>query len=301
MIELLAGGGAKGKTYFPDSGPGEKTLVYGNEELGYFGTLTVDEFMDYSELRRQLKFFLGTTQNSINNEWVKAIYNKKVIFFPRKYIASSIGWNMLYDSGLIHGVDNSGAFQSVNGPVNQQRLVSAKGSTFRVRVFASDKSDPTTLSGSFNWGNPTTQPQIDINLSELGSMVNSLKSGAPINYPGPRWAVLAADSLFNGVNGIAKQTVGSNNLNFLGAVVGVGVGPYAKATNSYAWLPVLELVPSTEVIIQPAVDIESRNALILEPVVITEVIQNVGLRAIRNPSVVSVGPEPVHSVSVTYS
>jgi len=301
VIELLAGGGAKGKTYFPDSGPGEKTLVYGNEELGYFGTLTVDEFMDYSELRRQLKFFLGNAQNSINNEWVKAIYNKKVIFFPRKYIASSIGWNMLYDNGLIHGVDNNGAFQSVNGPVNQQRLVSAKGSTFRVRVFASDKSDPTALSGSFNWGNPTTQPQIDINLSELGCMVNSLRSSAPINYPGPKWKVLDAGDLFNGVTGVAKQTVGSNNLNFLAASSSIGVSPYTKATNSYAWLPVLELVPSTEVIIQPAVDVESRNALILEPVVITEVIQNVGLRAIRNPSVVSVGPEPVHSVSVTYS
>lgn len=302
MIELLVGGGVKANNYFPDSGPGTKTLQYGDENLGYFGTLTFDEFMSHGDLRKQLNFFTGVAQNgAVSNQWVKAIYNKKVIFFPRIYIGGAYTWNAMYDAGLVYGVDGPGNFQGPNGPVNQQRIVSAKGSNFRVRLFNGDKTDPTSLSSTFNWGAGSTQPGIDINLSEFGTMLNSLKVSPPLAWPGPKWGVLAGDSFFNGVNGLLKQTLANNNNNFMYASASVGVAATAKASGSYSWIPVLELIPANEVILYPMINVEDLPVSELVPVIVTEIIQDVGLRAIRDPALLATGLDAVHSVTITYS
>lgn len=300
MIELLVGSGAKGNSYFPDSGPGSKTLIYGDEDFGYFGTLTVDEFMQYTELRRQLSFYEGNSVNLTNNEWVKVIFKKKVLFFPRKYISGSISWNTLYDNGLVHGVNDNGPFQSPNGPTNQQRIVNTKGSNFRVRLFSAHDIDPSTQTGAVSWGNQTTSPASEINKSELGTILNGLIANPNAGYPGHKWGVLTGDSFFNGINGVTQKTIASNNLNCQLAVGNTGVSTTAK-TIIGGWLPVLELIPSTEVIIQAASDVEALAVTELTPVTVTDIIQDVGFRAIKDPAILADSIDAVHSVTITYS
>ena len=300
MIELLTGGGAKENNYFPDSGPGTKTLQYGNEDFGYFGTLSVDEFMQFGELRRQLNFYTGTQVQLTNNEWVKVIFNKKVLFFPRKYISSNIPWNALYDAGLVHGVDGPGPFQSPNGPTNQQRIVNAKGSNFRVRLFTADITDPTPQTATHTWGSTGSQAAINMNNSEFGTILNGLISTAPSAWTGIKWKVLSADSFFNGVNGSTQMTQAANNLNMQAASASSTLVIIGKAL-ACAWIPVLELIPANEVIVQAAADVETLAVSELSPVTVTEIIQNVGLQVIRDPALLATGLDAVHSVTITYS
>lgn len=299
MIELLTRAGDKGSMYFPDSGPGTKTLQYGDEDFGYFGLLTVDEFMQYSELRRQLSFYEGNSVNLTSNEWVKVIFKKKVLFFPRKHISGNISWNTLYDNGLVHGVDSNGPFQSPNGPTNQQRIVNTKGSNFRVRLFAADIVDPSTQTTSHTWGSTSNQAAINMNNSELGVILNGLISTVASNWPGHKWKVLPSDSFFNGVNGATQMTQASNNLNHQYAVGTTGLNTTAK-TIITAWLPVLELIPSTEVVIQAASDVEVLAVTELTPVTVTDIIQDVGFRAIKDPAILADSIDAVHSVTITY-
>jgi hypothetical protein len=300
MIELLTSGGVKESSYFPDSGPGTKTLQYGNEDFGYFGVLSVDEFMQFGELRRQLNFYDGNQTNLTNNEWVKAIFNKKVLFFPRKYISANISWNTLYNAGLVHGVDGPGPFQSPNGPTNQQRIVNAKASNFRVRLFAADITDPSPQTATHTWGSTGSQAAINMNNSEFGTILNGLISSAPAAWTGVKWKVLSADSFFNGVNGSTQMTQAANNLNMQAASASSTLVIIGKAL-ACAWIPVLELIPANEIIVQAVADVETLAVSELSPVTVTEIIQNVGLQAIRDPAVLATGLDAVHSVTITYS
>lgn len=295
-IEILLTTGNKGNKYFPDSGPGTKTLTYGTEDLGFFGLVSTEELMDFNELRRQTEFWSGNAQNNSNNEWVKCFFNKKVLFIPKRYIGSAVSWDQLYAKGIVLGIDGVGAYPAAAGAVNQLKLVFGGGSTFKVRLLAADlEPDPTGTTG-VTWGTAATR----YNLSEAASIICSLKAGAPASWPGPKWAVVTADSFFNGVSGVTQRTIGSN-VQQNQTCTNAGTSVAAKSSVSGAWLPVLELVPNDQVPLLPMANVVTQQQSSPAPVILTELIQDVGFQAIRKGWATDVSPLPVVLTAIEYS
>lgn len=102
MIEGMMLNG-KRATIYPNSGPGKKTLSAGTPELGYFGTVTSDEFVTSNEI-------IGHTRLQITNIyevklWYKFFYEGRVIYFPsigiaQTTIASLQNSKVLWDNRL---------------------------------------------------------------------------------------------------------------------------------------------------------------------------------------------------------
>lgn len=126
--------------HFPDSGPGPQKLLRGDWKRGYFGRVPVGEFLSVAETRTACAFTTGTAEAEANlTHWHKYIYDGKILFIPNTSMASGLSWNILYQAGLMYGVDSFGVAPPgiTSGPVfnvNQKRIVTAKGFDFLVRA-----------------------------------------------------------------------------------------------------------------------------------------------------------------------
>lgn len=123
MNEQLLSSGSQGQTYFPNSGPGRKTLVRGTEDIGYFGTVTATELFDGWEVAS----FLGLTAGSVNkdtgNVWMKYIYRGKFLFICKDIIRYNLTWNDLYKVGGIYGAKGNGLYPVSGFPTDQFRVM----------------------------------------------------------------------------------------------------------------------------------------------------------------------------------
>lgn len=106
MIEdLLAKSDLKG--YYPDSGPGNKWLLYGDTQVGYFGKVyrkdldILSTLYQDAELSSSVQYF--KTETELNNfTWHKFFYKEKVLFVPGNPIGYTSHAN-LYRKGMLHG------------------------------------------------------------------------------------------------------------------------------------------------------------------------------------------------------
>lgn len=156
MIELLQASMANGQEY-PDSGPGPKTLQYGNEDLGYFGTLAATDFFTQTELATAVNMFGGSLEQE-NPDWIKCFINKKILFIPSQPIRTALSWNDLYSAGIIYGTEDNGKYPG-SPAVYQTRIVGKRGSNFVVRTFGAGDPDPSGLADgakpdpkNYEWG-----------------------------------------------------------------------------------------------------------------------------------------------------
>lgn len=62
MIELMQGSSGGIRPSYPNSGPGIKTLQYGDEQLGYFGEVTGAELFTANEFISLAKAYFGTRE-----------------------------------------------------------------------------------------------------------------------------------------------------------------------------------------------------------------------------------------------
>lgn len=110
MEQLLSLANSGGGKHFPDSGPGSKTLLLGDEELGYFGEIG----QEFGFTKKILSLILPNDNIDVldltgaqDNSWLKFIFKGKVLYTPRRPIAANVSHAQLYDSGMAfpHGVD----------------------------------------------------------------------------------------------------------------------------------------------------------------------------------------------------
>lgn len=121
MLKPLGKSFSEKVTYF---GPGPKTLLYGSQRAGYFGTLTESQLFLYSNLKSLVKsstITLNTVSQSYRL-WYKFIINKKIIYVPKKYIAKNVTWQELYYSGLVYGTDDYGT-RPLSTPTKQNKIL----------------------------------------------------------------------------------------------------------------------------------------------------------------------------------
>lgn len=120
MLELLMSvGGAKAGKWFPNSGPGNKELLFGTPALGYFGVIPSAEVMSYKSYKDNLNPNMAITMSN-GDGWFKFFYRGKIIYMSCKAIGYSVSWEAVYQAGGVYGVNNIGTYP-VGNPKMQYR------------------------------------------------------------------------------------------------------------------------------------------------------------------------------------
>lgn len=148
MFEMLLSTVARGQTYFPNSGPGRKTLLKGTETIGYFGTLTSAELFDGWEVSSFLGLTAGLVNKEVGNVWMKYIYRGKFLFVCKDIVRTSVTWNDLYKVGAIYGAKGTGLYPVAGFPTDQFRVMLKEEAGYpvpwklAVRVLKGAPADP---------------------------------------------------------------------------------------------------------------------------------------------------------------
>ncbi len=232
MFEMMLIGGQPPKIQYPNSGPGPKTLLFGDESLGYFGEVTSDIFLTVPELQDQLSFYAGGSIPEPNVSWVKVFSDSKVLYIPKRSIVTGISWNTLYDAGLVYGIDGVGLYPTAT-PTNQMRIVTVANRQFKVRLLKGATIDP---AGTINWTNPATQ------LAEFPLLLAAMVIGVPAAVGMPKWGIYPnGPTTFIGQASYAftQNTANTGAKHVLSNSNAVRQLP----TTELAWFPTLELIP----------------------------------------------------------
>lgn len=107
MIEALMAGGSGGG-YYPNSGPGPKKLLVGDEQLGYFGTVSEDLLNNPADIivEALARSSSKTTYTGFNNTlWNKFFFQGKVVYLPIKPIAYGFSYHDIAKAGMLLGTD----------------------------------------------------------------------------------------------------------------------------------------------------------------------------------------------------
>lgn len=204
--------------YYPNSGPGSKYLMAGDEQAGYFGDVASADLFTTNELYPSLtKVSGGPTSPAINNPyayWAKFFWKGEIVYIGLTY-AITWDWQSIYRNGFISsqpddGVPPAGQDKVVQGVSITKRLEGADH-TFRVRIPRVSDIDPmkeaeldpnnelrallrkvmpVTWSGTGEWNDTTANrsPQSTIMLNTV-----HVDNG----YVGTSW-LLTADGLLGG-------------------------------------------------------------------------------------------------------
>ncbi|QVW55794.1 hypothetical protein pEaSNUABM9_00213 [Erwinia phage pEa_SNUABM_9] len=117
---------------YPDSGPGPKQLLAGDNVFGYFGKVTQKDFFTGYEMWNGLSPNAGPTFDNTFT-WLKFFMNGKVTYLPSRGIGNT-SWQNLYKYGAVFGTDGPGKVPGATTPVNQL-LYMAKSFEGKARYF----------------------------------------------------------------------------------------------------------------------------------------------------------------------
>jgi len=240
MFEMLLSGMQVAQNYFPLSGPGTKTLTKGNQTLGYFGEVSGAELFYGSELVFKFNIAVGTLSSWAGSQWFKFFRNGKVIYIARQQVVASIGWNDLYNAGLVYGVKGNGLYP-VGAGVEQFNPVMKNDGTrnwyLKPRMMTGVGVDPAT--GAVSDGGEWNQL--------LGRIVTGTNTGVA-----EKWATLATTYVgYAGGTQLSSLVMETNtndvtqSWNRGGANDLTGISALSKASSSFQWRPVLELIPDS--------------------------------------------------------
>lgn len=123
----------------PRRGAGPNVLQKGDYNYGYFGSILSSSFINITALRVALGFSGGTVNNA-SPKWHKYARNGKVIFVPETVVATGVGWNMLYNAGLVFGTGDNGPYNAGSN-VLQNAQVTIGPDTYRVRLMRGYNDD----------------------------------------------------------------------------------------------------------------------------------------------------------------
>ena len=295
MIELLASNRGGAKTLYPNSGPGPIMLEFGDEELGYFGTLTSAEMFTTTELSTHLD--LGGSSYIDTPDWIKCFVNGRVLFTPTQRLKAGLSWNDLYKAGAIYGDDTNGSYPAAT-PVKQNAVITKGSYAFRIRVWGKDDVDPTPVA-STNYPPGANHEYLKFCYKFFaGNGANFLGSWKLI--PGANLLSSAAIQMLTAASNIA------NYAHFYWPNVNNGQMLHYAKTTSGTWWPVLEPVDfSKELLAIKTVSDQPLDDTLLSKIAITSLTSEVAtegdaLKAIsvNGLSYDTVAPKPVAITSL---
>lgn len=250
--QLLSSGVAYGQVY-PLSGPGPKTLRYGNTGLGYFGRLSSSEFLTATNLLNQLDIMPNEPNDS--DYWLKLYLDDKVIYMPESGRLSSVSWDTLYAAGAIYGDNTIGQIPGTPNVV-QNATIGVQGYAFKVR---GPRSDTATKATSMIWTATSTV------LSDMRRILTALITTWKL-YPDNTGLIYSQGS-------IPTLTTATTDDRFVKSITNGTVQMLQKTSVGY-WSPVLELIPPDQTYIFPMKPVEGLAAARAEPVSIFNITYN---------------------------
>ena len=243
MLESMNMSGGAQANYFPNSGPGAKSLVAGDETHGYFGVVTTADMFTATDVENFLVGLPGTAYAPTDLVWHKFVLDGKFLFVPNRAFRSTT-WNNIYNASLMYGVDGNGAYPPTTGGVNQLFQVSKKlaGRTFgfKVRTVKGALTDPiSSISNN--------------DASEYNRLLRSLTTG--------KFGTMTVAQLDLNVYEETQTTYSANTNN-----AWVRFNTSSAQTNktaAYNWRPVLELINTGESLVA-AMNVFMRNTVLDE-------------------------------------
>lgn len=150
MLEamLTAAGGPIIQT-FPDSGPGSKSLIAGDEEIGYFGEVSSTALITYLGLKTHLGFSAGSVGPDVG--WLKFIHKGVVKFLSKKACYWSVSWDALYAAGGVYGTNDLGKFPAAAAMNQYKPFVvpdGTKSCTLVPKLLSGAPNDPTGITAA---------------------------------------------------------------------------------------------------------------------------------------------------------
>jgi hypothetical protein len=213
--------------------PGPSTLIAGDMQAGYFGTVSANDFITGNALCSAIGLSVGISQYS-NTDWLKFAYKGKIQFVAMKPIRYYLSWNHINSAGAIYG-----------------KSITIDGLTYKVRSFRGAEHDPTNSYAD------TDRDAIGSEWNDLMLPIHANAATGSWAYPAyagtvPNWGIgfTNADLLthFNDGNGsytLCQETNDTNpNYRILRGSFGVSFSnslPGSFAETTFGFRPVLEL------------------------------------------------------------
>ena len=215
--------------------PGNRKLLKGTMQQGWFGEVSASDFISGDELARKVGITAGTSQNS-NCGWLKFAYMGKVEFVAKKAIRHSISWDSI----------------NVANAVTGQRTIDIGGKTYKVRLIKGKtegkQNDSGAYQGAINRGSEWNKLMLPIHQKAPSNW--SYKDN--VNSPTENWNVgytdndlLTVSSVGNGSYSWCQEYGESTSYRLYRGSYGVSYahsyGP-SYVSHGCGWRPVLELV-----------------------------------------------------------
>lgn len=247
MNELLLSTGAMGQQYFPNSGPGRKTLKAGNEQIGYFGTLSSVELFQGWEVSSALGFTAGSVNKEADNIWMKFIYHGKFLFVCKEYTRYNLSWDDVYKAGAMYGLKGNGPYPVAGFAKDQWTVMVKEESGVAIpwklvpRTIHGTSVDPYVGVDYTAFGFAEGNEHNDLIFRLLTDGANSRPNtgifekwtGAELGISGnTNYGFIQETSVANVANSMVRGPTGST-VNSPKATIGASTG---------GWRPVLELV-----------------------------------------------------------
>jgi hypothetical protein len=228
----------KGFNPFRYTGPGAKDLLAGNTDKGYFGEVPVTDLIDGAALAAMIGLTAGTAANT-TAPWLKFMHGKKTLFIPKMTYRYDMSWDKIYEAGAVYGVEGSGPFTGNNGPVDQKKILVINNNAYILRLMKGGDANPATVIGGevddlmFKlWENdPSGEFWTRQTAAQLGFTGNGQYS----------WVQEKPASESKTVGGLRVWRTASTAASLKGILTSTSS---ASGTGSYAWRPVLELIPN---------------------------------------------------------
>jgi hypothetical protein len=198
----------------PETGPGEKFVLAGDDALGWYGTVAATDFINGPDLALAVGLSAG---NSLypDSDWMKFAHQDRILFIPKQCLRHALSWDQLNALGLVYG----------------ETTVVIKGLTYKVRLIQGAANDPalSATDAGREWndliyrvsdGDPTQTFWARYTNAELNV------AGGNGTYTWCQEKYSSSDRVYRGLNGVTSMNTVSTTY------TGVAIG----------WRPVLELV-----------------------------------------------------------
>ncbi len=230
MFEILLAGG---RGYYPQSGPGNKIMIDGNIDLGYFGTVSSAELFKSSELLLKTGLsFAGIIAENV--EWLKFAYKGKFLFVAKQPVKTGISWDVLYEKGLVYGLEGFGPGKTVG--TDQLKILDKEGFLFKVRLMRGANTDPFVFSTT----SYSTSETIGSEWNDLLYRVSKKTTNPSL----PKWEKF--DNVQLGVDYYSVvQELSTSGHAFIrgGSSVDYStITGVSSTSSSFGWRPVLEVI-----------------------------------------------------------
>lgn len=214
-------------------GPGNRKLLKGTMEAGWFGEVPASDFITGDELARMIGLTAGVSQNS-TNPWFKFGYRNNVFYIPKGSFRHSISWKNIKSVNCVYGdkiIEYGGRKYSVMLP----RGVGEDAQP-DPRIAVDYEDHPSVLHNSM-WNK--------LILPAHKNAPNNWKKPENVNSPTQNWGTYFNFSDFNGYDIWCQENVIEKGYLLTRSTKYPSFAKFnlsGRSDDSYGWLPVLKLI-----------------------------------------------------------